>query len=436
MKSDAKGNDSNEQKFFIGFFLIIVFILFLRSPEIILKGRFWGEEGTVYFKYAYEHSALQTLFFIDFRCGYYYLSAIISALLSSLASLEYAPFISTFCSFLITVLIIYSIYFTPSHLLKNKFLKIIFCLYLVIGSQVVAEVYCNSINTQVYWGIFGVLALFFDDEALVRDESKKYLPKQNFLNGMLVFACLSGLYCIILFPFFIFKYFLQRDQHTLKQIKCMTIPFIFQAGLVIYAKLFQNLASSKMNLDMFNFESIIYSLRHQFIQPLFGAKSARSFSIGKLIFCIAIFLMVYLINLYLHRNNKNLIIQYLLLMILYAYYFIYIQIGALGIGGAGGRYAFISGSIIYLILLISIWEIYKKIANSGKIKIILAVVFIPLLIGGYDFQGSINWKYLNYSEYLGAPNWKLEVEKFKKDNSYMLKCWPYQKEWNLQLIEK
>ena len=434
MKPNTTNSDLDEHKYFIGFFLIIIFILFLRSPEIILKGRFWGEEGLVYFKYAYEHNPFATLFFIDFRCGYYYFSATVSALLASLVPLEFAPFVSTLCSFFVTVLIIYAIYFTPSHLLKNKFLKIVFCLYLVIGSQAVAEVYCNSINTQVYWGIFGVLALFFDYDTLNREKSKKYVPTQKLLNGMLVIACLSGLYCVILFPFFILKYFLQKNQNSLKQIKCMIIPFILQISVVFYSKFFQGLASSKMTLNKFDFENIIYSLQHQFLQPLFGMKSARNFSVSSLIFCIVTFVMIYLTNLYLYRNNKNRIIQYVLLMVLYMYYLIYIQIGALGAGGAGGRYCFIPGCIIYLILLISIWGIYKKIANSKKI--LLVAIFIPLLIGGYDFQNPTNFKYLYYSEYAGAPNWKLEVEKFRNDNSYELKCWPYQKEWNLELIEK
>ena len=67
MKPNTTSSDLDEHKYFIGFFLIIIFILFLRSPEIILKGRFWGEEGLVYFKYAYEHNPFATLFFIDFR---------------------------------------------------------------------------------------------------------------------------------------------------------------------------------------------------------------------------------------------------------------------------------------------------------------------------------------------------------------------------------
>lgn len=420
---------TSEQTYFVAFFLMIVFILFIRAPEIILKGRFWAEEGTQYFKYAYEHNILETLFWVYFRCGYYYFSANLSVLLAALVPLEFAPFVATFCSFSITIIIVYVIYFTPSYLLTNNFLKILFCFYLVIGPQVVAEVYCNAVNTQVYWGIFGVMALFFDYAELENRNAKGYIPKREMLDVMLVIASLSGLYCVILFPFFIFRFLLQKDKHVFKQITYMTLPFFIQSGLVIYSKFFAGLASTKMNLNLFDFEKIVYSLRQQFIRPLFGIRKTNNISMGGLIFCIAIFIVIYSINLYLYRNNKKLVIQYIMLIVLYAYYFVYVQIGALSTDGAGGRYGFISGSITYLTLLLSIWGIYKKLANW---RIILAIVFIPLIVGGYDFQGKANWRYLNYLE---APNWKSEVERFEKDNTYELKCWPYHKEWNLKLIK-
>ncbi len=138
MKPNTTSSDLDEHKYFIGFFLIIIFILFLRSPEIILKGRFWGEEGLVYFKYAYEHNPFATLFFIDFRCGYYYFSATVSALLASLVPLEFAPFVSTlfcYCSNYICYLF-HAISFIKKYIFEN-------CLLPVFGNWIASS--CGSI---------------------------------------------------------------------------------------------------------------------------------------------------------------------------------------------------------------------------------------------------------------------------------------------------
>lgn len=397
-------------------FLGLIFILFLRAPELIIKGRFWAEEGTLYFKYAWEHNILQSIVFVYFRCGYYYLSANLSAIISTFVPLEFSAMISTWIAFGITILVIGVVYFVPSHLLKSEFCKVLFCLDLIVGSQIVAEVYCNNINTQVYWGIMGVIILFSNLNKWYNEHD--YL-KIRLINLVLLIASFSGLYCVILFPFFVLRYLLEKNKQSLTHVKVMAAPFLIQLGIVVYSKFFGGLASSKLNTESFNIKNLFYSLRYQFVTPIIGYSASRKISWLAVAMLIACILIMWGVVLWINRTDRLLVLELVALLTLFAYYFAYVQIGALG-GVAGGRYAVVSGSIIYLLILICV-EKLCAINQKKALKVFLALALVPILIGGYDWQGNSNSGRLDFKN---NPNWKQEVQMRKTDNTYKLQVWP------------
>lgn len=72
-----------------------VLLIVLRVPELFIMPRFWAEEGTLYFSYAFKNAWWKTILYYPPNIGYYSLRHNISALLATLAPLEWAPLVTT-----------------------------------------------------------------------------------------------------------------------------------------------------------------------------------------------------------------------------------------------------------------------------------------------------------------------------------------------------
>ena len=66
--------------------IMVIFIAYLRLPEVLLEPRFWAEEGTSYFSYAYDHNWLVNLLSPQFGFNTLYNSIATSLATKNLAS--------------------------------------------------------------------------------------------------------------------------------------------------------------------------------------------------------------------------------------------------------------------------------------------------------------------------------------------------------------
>ena len=91
-----------------------------------------------------------------------------------------------------------------------------------------------------------------------------------------------------------------------------------------------------------------------------------------------------------------------------------------GVGDyVGGRYAALPSFFLISLALFTI-----MIAEKYQLKILFSIlIFTSIISGAYEFKN--NNKYKKYLICIECPNWKQEVEKYKKDNNYYLKIWPY-----------
>ena len=133
------------------FFIILLAVFFYRSPHIFLHGRFMAEEGEVFFAYAFNNSILNTLFFVDFRSGYFNIWANISGLVSNFFSLNNAPLVSNYLSLFPKILIILFSIYSKSIFFKFFWQRVLFCLLVFISPQNVPEIWMNSINSQIFF---------------------------------------------------------------------------------------------------------------------------------------------------------------------------------------------------------------------------------------------------------------------------------------------
>ena len=56
MKFHKRNEWLRKNKLEILCFFMIIIVFVLRSPQLIINGRFWAEEGRDYFQYAYNHN--------------------------------------------------------------------------------------------------------------------------------------------------------------------------------------------------------------------------------------------------------------------------------------------------------------------------------------------------------------------------------------------
>ena len=142
----------------IAFLLLLVIISFYRSPYIFHEGRFMGEEGSHYFKNAYENNFLHHLLYFVKTAGYYNLITNLLTELSTYVPLIYAPLVTVYGSLIVTLTPVFLILFKDSYLFKNDNEKIIGSLIFFITYPHVSEVWANSVNSQIY--VFFVFLVF------------------------------------------------------------------------------------------------------------------------------------------------------------------------------------------------------------------------------------------------------------------------------------
>ena len=402
-------------KIFLIFLLII--ISFFRSPYIFLKGRFMAEDGELFFKSAFENNFLEHLFYFAPNSGYYNFIANILAEISTYFSLNHAPLVVAYGSLFLILLPIILILFKDSHLFKNDYQKVIASLILFTATPNSPEVWANSINSQIYLFFSSFLILYF------KDENNSVNIKEKFL---LLIAGLSGIYSCILTPIFFLKFYFLKKKNNLYNFIILLFCTIIQLSLIFYSKINNLLHTSQIELiekPTFYVTSFIYSF---FLKPIFGRDflyfinenlyiSFLPKDVFFLIFSLCILYFFIKFN-FINYIKKDKIFQSII--------FIYLLVlGVVFLGSdnfpPSGRYAVIPGNLFLLIIFyLSMHFKFRQIRYFFSFVILLSIIS-----GIYEFRPTS--KYIKFLDCVNCPDWKTEIINWKKDNSYVIRIWPY-----------
>ncbi len=178
----------------------------VRMPDIVIKRRFWAEEGEVYFHNAWNERWYDALFAV--HSGYLNLSASIATLLATyLVPLEFAPLASTSFALFVQLCPAFLLITGCVEWLRNR-VTLTLALLLLLACNNTGEVWLNSINSQHHLGLCAALILA--------------LPTVGgwlgaFRVGLLVLAALSGPASISLTPLFFLRAWLDRSRARLIQ---------------------------------------------------------------------------------------------------------------------------------------------------------------------------------------------------------------------------
>ena len=224
-----------ESKYFSFFILLLLASLsFYRSPDIFLNGRFWGEDGSIFFKNALENNFLENFFKVYYpTLGYYNLFPRIVALTANSFPIEFAPLVNVYMSYSIVFYIFILAIFSNSFLLENKKQKFLFCFLVIFCSSFVPEVWVNSVNTQIYFCVLSILILYF------KSNNSVIFKIINFI--FLFIASFSSSYAAVLFPFFFIKYYLTRGKNFLCDAFIVLFSFLFQLSFYLSSKISLNM---------------------------------------------------------------------------------------------------------------------------------------------------------------------------------------------------
>tara|TARA_B100001057_G_C22790014_1_gene927228 strand:+ start:256 stop:1545 length:1290 start_codon:yes stop_codon:yes gene_type:complete len=417
--------EKNKEKIFI---LILLALFFYRSPFIFLNGRFMAEEGSVYFANAYKFDFLYSLLFVDFTSGYFNLWSNISGIIANLFDLKFAPLVSNYLALIPKILIIILALYSKSILLTQFHHKVLFCLLVFLSPLNVPEIWMNSINSQIFFGIIAFILILIHYEK----------SKVNYFHLILItISGFSGIYSCILLPAFFLKYLIYKSKQNLLNFLCIFVCTSIQLILISYGKLSNILYEGKIHV--INFDLITNYIYNVLIKAFLGTSFTKflyynylSSNLNLYLISIIIILSFVIVSFFLYNflikntilNPKN---KFIIILVIYSLIATSLVVMTGGVGDyVGGRYAALPS--FYLLTTVLVFYIFCS--NFGIKFIFLFLLATSILTGIYEFRPSVNnvnYQYLKYLDCMGCPNWQNEITKFEIDKNYRLKIWPYPK---------
>lgn len=193
-----------------------------RAPAIIWPGRFWGEEGSIYFREAYLQSPLQAL--LTSNLGYYSLLNKLAALAAAhAAALDYAPIATMLFALAVQVLPAALLLFARIPALPTLFHRAA-AVALVLFVQPNQEVWLNTINSQYYLCVAAGIILI---------SAPATRATHGWRLSALVLAGLTGIVSCLLLPLFILEYRWSRQRHKLHETIALSLACVLQATVVL-----------------------------------------------------------------------------------------------------------------------------------------------------------------------------------------------------------
>lgn len=215
-------------------FLLFVYILFLflRAPDILIQGRFWAEEGNIFYANAYNMPLLHALFVV--YGGYINLGASGATLLARYlyVPLEYAPYVTTFIGLFFQILPIYFLLTAKDEWLTPFRVRLLATLLLLFVPES-SEISLQSLHIQFHLTLACTLIAFLKTD--IRHQ-------RWFKLVLLVFAPLCGLLPIVLLPIFFIQLVTEKNRFRLEQLIALMMGSVIQLSFYLY--------NLKYNIDL------------------------------------------------------------------------------------------------------------------------------------------------------------------------------------------
>jgi hypothetical protein len=377
-----------------------------RAPYLLLHGRFFAEEGSVYFA----HAKLQGAWFIGRNIGYVYAFCNASAWLAVRAPIEQAPIVTAWLSLGVVAAVAWAALSLPSDLLPTAGTRIAAATLLVVGPLAVPVVWLNTTNSQGYFGILALLFLFVDVSAIRRATLVA-------VAAVLGLAGLSGLYAAILAPLFVYRAVRERTRRRILLASVISLCALVQLVVVLDSNASGSLAAGRGSFPGLGELTRDVAAKHMstflFGQSIAGRllSHAHTFA-GLLGFAFfGLFVVVVLASLLAFVPRAEVAF---LLVAAFALVEVLVLFGARQ--SAGGRYTAVP---IAILLLIAVHATTGR--NQVAAGIAAALCLVTLVTGLSTF-----WtREPALLRCIKCPQWSNEVRAWQSGASDQLTIWPY-----------
>lgn len=401
-------------------------VVMARLPMAWVQGRFLGEEGSVFFAYAWHHSASEALW-RSFG-GYLNLAANAFTLLAArlvqhdVLSLGLAPYVTMTVALLFQMIPPLLILFGRAAWLQQRWAIVAALLVLAI-SPLTEEVFFNVLHIQFQLALAAATILALDAPRSARAQAAYGL--------ILFFAPLCGPAAIILVPFFALRSLVERDRARLLQTAILTAGAVMQLAFFFTPSPVRGHFLDPATISALLFgRLVVLPLTNTMVAVAFADQVYTLWSEARIgWWLIAAGFVAYFATLtrWALRNPKGAAIWLIVPGL---------AIGAISFGGgmivnndydffsvgAGQRYNFLPMVLVGwgIIALVSQLE-----AGARRICTYLCVLMLVSGVISYGFP---------LPELSRGPDWRTEVAMWRADPDYKPRTWP--RTWKVELSGK
>ena len=363
---------------------IHLILSFIRFPDVLLKGRFFAEEGSIYWTNMLTNKFFNILFYQPTLQGYFTLDVNLIFSVALQIPIEWQPFFISYLTYFLFYLPSLCVaYLAQENQFKEK-LQDISIILIFLPSLNFSETFANSINLQIYLSLTSLIIIIFGLTNL------KYI---RFETLFIVFSGFSSIYTVILYPILLLRYILFKEKLFFKIFLITLIPTIFQTIVYIYLKTNNFLIPRGFNLkENFFLNEIRDIVINSYIFNLFGEKfvSLSNFKIYFLVFFAVLF---YIFLQHLNMENRNYFILLSISFILNLFLLIFGRYS----NYFHQRYAAILSTIAFLIILILICNV--KIFEKFMIYILI-ISFLNFFNQDYIYLNNCQFNCLSWRQQL------------------------------------
>ena len=245
---------------------IVALAIVAREPTFLTSPRFWAEEGTICFRFAWHHSWWEALF--TPQLGYYSLWTNLAVVLAArVAALEYAPLVTTLMALAVQLLPFAVVFWSDSPLWATTVNKALFAV-LAFTTSSSGEIWLNVINSQFHL----CLATFL---ILVDEESRASLVRW-FKRLVVALAGLTGVASILLLPFFLVAWCRGGRREARVHAVALLSGCLLQVPVHAYFGDYKSVGARAAGTDVLATPLVL--VQHVFVKPLVGLDLATTSS--------------------------------------------------------------------------------------------------------------------------------------------------------------
>jgi hypothetical protein len=399
-------NSTHPKGLRIAFFLLFAGV-FLRCPPILLHGRMWGEELTVFLAEGWNKPLGTALFAPHF--GYYSLwDNSVAALAIHALPLSWMALFFTWCAVIILFLTAYLLY--EAEFLTTHTAKLLAVLALILCPPS-TETWINLLNTEFFFGIIGAVILLSD--------SSRLATQRHLALGL---AVLSGPLTTFLAPLYVLRALAGRKRTQITQAAIVCAGGLLQIAIALGT----SAQGRKMQPHPLYDGAIIFNKE---IVELFLTRIAAKgnyifldhflhFSNLALLACWVLLILAVALLAWLMRGHRPAL--YLLAV---AFWFAFIEFSLSTNGGLRfvdtafqERYGYVPNLLIELALIVIAMSVLRSPQRSIA-RVLLAFAF---------FSGSVDYLLLPFRARLDwqQESWRSQVMRWQNDPTQPLRGLP------------